>query len=675
MKQLLLITFLIAVSGFYRLNSQDKVHFTAEHLWKMERAGAPAVSPDGKYSLFTLTTFDVEKNESATFIYLLDNGSGEQKQLTFTGKESSPFWCPEGKRIGFISRRDDKPGQLYIMESGWGEAKNITELPVHVFAPKWFPDGKRIAFAANILPEYAGDFQNLENLIKEKKEHKVTAKVTENVIYRFWDRWLTDGFFPRLFSVDILTGKITDMMPNTSNYFSMMGGVSYDISPDGKEIAVAMNNTPEPFEYLNYDIFLLATDGSGTMVNITPENIAGDHNPVYSPDGISILYGKQNKAHFYADNIQMVIYDRSLQTHKNITGDIDLSCEQWQWSPDGKTICFHAEYKANKAVFTIPVKGGALNTVFAKGNNSSLQVTGKDNIIFLHDNLNKPADIYKTDFRGKRLTQLTAFNTEILNKLNLGGIENISFKGADSADIQMFIVYPPGFDPAKKYPLVLMIHGGPHGTFGDQWHYRWNAHLFAEPGYVVAMPNFHGSSSFGQAFTESIHGSHADKPFRDIMKATDYMIARGFIDETKMAATGGSYGGYMVSWIAGHTDRYACLVNHAGVYNTHMQFSTDNTAYRQYQYNGTPWENFENLMASNPSMFAKNFKTPMLVIHGERDYRVPVGQGLLVYGIYKRMGLEARLVYYPDENHWILNPQNSIYWYEELHKWLGRYLK
>lgn len=673
MKQSFVFTLILILSFLY-LGAQEKTNFTATQLWQMERIGTPVVSPDGLNSLFTLTKYDIGKNESSTCIYLLNNESSVQKQITFTGKESSPFWNPDGTQIGFISRRDDKPAQIYIMDGGWGEARKLTDMPVGVYSPKWFPCGKKIAFAATIHPDYKGDFQQMDKILKDQKENKLTAKVTENYIYRFWDRWLTDGMFQRLFSIELSTGKVTDLMPETSNYFSMMGGASYDISPDGNEIAFSMNNEPAPFEKVNNDIFILTPDGSGKTTNITFGNIADDSDPVYSPDGRFILYGKQNSPHFYADNVQMVVYDRTTRSHSNLTSTIDLSCEQWQWSTDGKTIWFHAETEAKKGIFSIPASGGKHSLHFDTGNNNSLQLSGKNQVVFTHDNLNKPADVYSLDIKGKNLKQLTFFNKAILDSLNLGKIENITFKGADGAEVQMYLTYPPDFDPSKKYPLVLMIHGGPHSTFGDQWHYRWNSHLFAEPGYVVAMPNFHGSTSFGQAFTVSIHGSHADKPFTDIMKATDYMISRGFIDETKMAATGGSYGGYMVSWIAGHSDRFACLVNHAGVYNTHMQFSTDNTAYREHQYNGTPWENFENLQAANPSMFAANFKTPMLIIHGERDYRVPVGQGLLVYGVYKRKGLDARLVYFPDENHWILQPQNSIYWYKELHEWLKRYL-
>jgi dipeptidyl aminopeptidase/acylaminoacyl peptidase len=652
--------------------------FTAEKMWEMERVGSFDVSPDGKFAVFPVTEYDIEKNTSTTDLFLLNIDDGTTRQLTYTGKEGSPVWSPDGEKIAFVSRRQDGPGQVYIlnMKKG-GEARKITDLPVGVFSVKWFPTGDRIAFAANILPDYDGDFNKLKKLIDEKKESKVSAKVTENTMYRFWDRWLTDGYYPRLFSVDITSKEVTDLMPNTVNYFNMMGGVSYDISPDGKEIAVSMNSTEPPYDNTNYAIFLLPADGSGNLTNITADNPANDIDPVYSPDGNFILYGKQNIYHFYADKVEIVKYNRSNGTFTNLSSDIDLSFSNWIWSRDGKTIYFHAGHNAQNAIFSIPANGGEHTMVFGEGTNGNVSIAGSRglDLIFTHHNLDQPTEIYRIDNRGRNLTQLTRFNDERLADINFGQVEDVTYKGADGVDVQMFIVYPPDFDPNKKYPLVLMIHGGPHGTFGNFWHYRWNAHLFAAPGYVVAMPNFHGSTTFGQDFAISIHGEHANKPFMDIMKGTDYMIERGFIDETRMAATGGSYGGYMVSWIAGHTDRYAALVNHAGVYDLHLQFASDYSGNRGYQYGGTPWENFDILNSQNPSQFAHNFKTPMLVIHGELDYRVPVAHGLLVYGIYKGMGLDARLVYYPDENHWILTPQNSIYWYEELHNWLDRYLK
>ena len=674
LKGILTLFFLWAV--MFSSVAQQEV-FTAEKMWQMERVGNFDISPDGKWAVFPVTEYDIEKNSSTTDLFLLNIENGTTRQLTFTGKEGSPVWSPDGEKIAFVSRRHDGPGQIYILNLKGGEAQKITDLPVGVFSIKWFPAGDRIAFGANILPEYDGDFDKLKELMEEKRNSKVTAKVTENTMYRFWDRWLTDGYYPRLFSVDVNSKSVTDLMPNTINFFNMMGGVSYDISPDGMEIAVSMNSTEPPYDRLNHAIFLLPTDGSGTLRNITAYNEAGDHSPLYSPDGNFILYGKQNIYHFYADKVEMVKYDRNNGSFTNLTSDSDLSCSNWIWSQDGRTIYFHAEHNARNAIFSIPANGGQHTKIFGEGTNGNVSIAGSRgrDLVFTHQNLNQPTEIFRMDNRGRNLTQLTRFNEERLANLNFGEVKDVTYKGADGADVQMFIVYPPDFDPNKKYPLVHMIHGGPHGTFGDFWHYRWNAHLFAAPGYVVAMSNFHGSTSFGQDFAISIHGEHANKPFRDIMKATDFMIERGYIDETRMAATGGSYGGFLVSWIAGHTDRFAALVNHAGVYDLHLQFASDYAGNRGYQYGGTPWENFDILNSQNPSQFAHNFKTPMLVIHGELDYRVPVAHGFLVYGIYKSMGLDARLVYYPDENHWILTPQNSIFWYEELYNWFERYLK
>ncbi|NHB70108.1 S9 family peptidase [Perlabentimonas gracilis] len=649
---------------------------TSEQLWQMKRVGNPVVSPDGKWSLFTVTEYCIDQNSGSTYIYLMDNETAAQKQLTQCGKAGSPVWAPNSTDIAFTSRRANGLAQVYVMPIDGGEARMVTELPVGVFAPKWFPDGKRIAFVANVYPDYNGDFDKLKQMLKESKDSKVSARVTENRIYKYWDRWLTEGMYPRIFSVDVNSKDVTDLMPNSAMFFGMMGGASYDISPDGREIAFSANSTEPPYDQLNADIFILTTDGSGAMENITVENAAGDSNPVYSPDGRSILYGMQNIDHFYADNVQMVIYDRATKNRRNITKEIDISCSDWSWSSDGKTIYFMAEDRAMQSIFSIPSAGGKHKEVYRGGTNTGASLAlGDKYLVFSNNSLNSPAELYRLELRRGNLMKMTTFNDEILAQVKFGDVENVTYMGANEADVQMFIVYPVDFDPNKKYPLVVMIHGGPHGTFGDQWHYRWNSHLFAAPGYVTIMPNFHGSTSFGQDFAMSIHGNHSDKPFEDIMKATDYMVERGFIDESKMAAAGGSYGGYMVSWIAGHTDRYAALVNHAGVYDFYTQFGSDFTSNREIAYGGTPWDKPENMHRHNPAAFAENFKSPMLIIHGEQDFRVPIGHALTVYGVYKGMGLDARMVYYPNENHWILQPQNSIFWYNELHSWFERYLK
>lgn len=672
----ILLPLLLLALAVQPLPAQDKTPITPEMLWQMKRVGNPEVSPDGSHSAFTVTEWSIEANTSATDIYLLNNETAEVRRLTFSGKEGSPVWSPDGTRLAFVSRRHDGPGQIYILPVNGGEAQKLTDLPVGVFSLKWFPDGSRIAFAANILPDYNGDWDKLRDMIKKMRESKVTAKVTENALFRYWDHWLTDGYYPRLFSLDLASKKVTDLMPNTSNFFGLMGGASYDIAPDGRTIALSMNNTQPPYSDTNYDLFLLATDGSGQLTNLTPENVGNDSDPLYSPDGRHILYGRQTIPHFYADRVVMMLYDTRTGTKTPLSEHIDLSCQSWFWAADGRTVYFLAEDHAMQSIFSIPAAGGQHTRLMHSGTNNGAALAGPQRLVFNHHNLNSPAEIYRLDM-GRRggIKKLTSFNDELLAKIDFGRIENVTYTGANNAPVQMFINYPPNYDPTKKYPLVMMIHGGPHSTFGDFWHYRWNSQLFASPGYIVAFPNFHGSTSFGQDFAISIHGEHANKPFEDVMKAADYLIDRGLVDPTKMAAAGGSYGGYLVSWIAGHTDRFAALVNHAGVYDLHLQFASDVSGNRSYQYGGTPWENFDRLNSQNPSQFAHNFKTPMLVIHGELDYRVPVAHAFLVYNIYKGMGLDARLVYFPNENHWILTPQNSIFWYNELFNWFGRYLR
>ncbi len=658
-----------------KLTSESGKIFTPEDMWNIKRVGSPSVSPDGNLIAFTLTQWDIKTNKSTTNIYLYNLTNSELRQFTQGNSDNSPIWSPDGKFIAFTSKRNGETPQLYIIPVDGGEARQVTKLPVGVLTPKWFPDGSKIAFTSNILPEYKGDFEKLEKMIKEKKESKLSAKVTENRIYRYWDRWLTDGFYPRLFSVDIKSEKVVDLMPDINKFFPLFGGADYDISPDGKQIAITLNSTEPPYNDLNYDIYLLDADGSGKISNISSENIGNDFNPRFSKDGKRILYGRQLRPDFYADNIKPIIYDFATKKITEVAPDIDLSFEELQWSLDGNSIYFHAEDRAVRSLFSIQINGKNLKEIIRGGNTGAAKIASNNRLVFVNDNLTNPPELYIIDINGKNLKQLTFFNKELISGIKFGKVENVIYKGANDADIQMYIVYPPDFDEKKKYPLMLMIHGGPHGIFGDAFHFRWNAQLFAAPGYIVAFPNFHGSTSFGLDFALSIHGEHPTKPFIDVMKATDYLISLGFVDEKRIAAAGGSYGGYLVCWIAGHTDRYACLINHAGVYNLMQQFGSDITTYRDKAYGGTPWDGIEIMQKWNPAMFASNFVTPMLIIHGEKDYRVPVNHALEVYGVYKGKGIEARLVYYPDENHWILTPQNSIYWYNEVYDWLERFLK
>jgi dipeptidyl aminopeptidase/acylaminoacyl peptidase len=650
--------------------AQTQRTITARDLWQLKRVGAPVAAPDGSRAVFVVTTYDIDENKGNADLYVLRAGA-EPLQLTASpANDHGPAWSPDSRRIAFVSGRAGDKAQLFVINADGGEARQVTKLPVAVSNAKWFPDGRRVAFIADVPPDFAGDFAALKQQLDERAKNKVSAHVTENRQYRYWDRWLTHGDNPRLFAADVETGKVTDLMPASKRYFDF-DGAEYSIAPNGQEIAISANTTDAPYDSLNFDILLLRTDGSGTVKNITASNSASDFRPIYSPDGRSLVYGEKRDRHFYADRVRIVRYDRAPGQRVVLTEDVDMSPEQWVFSRDGRTLYFHAESRAAKPLYAMPLAGGTVREVYRGGTNDGVAVMS-DRLLVLHQTLSRPPEIYEVAANGSGFRARTQFNDAAMAQLKLGAVEDVTFRAPDGASVQMYVVYPPDFDAAKKWPLVQQIHGGPHGTSGDVFHFRWNAHVFAAPGYVVALPNFRGSTSFGEVYTKSIHGDWAEKPFADVMASTDYLIGKGFIDERRMAATGGSYGGYMVAWIAGGTDRFAALINHAGVSNAQMEWASD--ADFLHAIGGSLWDKPEVMQRNNPILRAANFKTPMLIMHGGRDYRVPSDQALELYGVYKARGLDARLVFYPDENHWILSPQNSLHWYGEFLGWLERYI-
>ncbi len=677
LKKLLIIGFIIIINLNFSLAQISKKPLTPQDLWNLKRVSALTVSRDGKFSAFTVTSYNIEENKGVSNIYILDNQSGYIQQLT-TAKamDGSPAWSPDGKSIAFVSKREGDYSQLYVISISGGEAVKIADMPLGVSNPKWFPDGKRIAFAANIIPELANNLDSMKKVIEQKKKSKVTAKVSEDRLIRYWDRWLTDGNYPRLFMIDLETKKIIDLLPNWKNYFDLMEGADFDISPDGKEIAFAANSTDSPYDSLNMDIFIVPTDGSGKLVNITKENIASDFGPRYSNNGKYLIYGMQKIRDFYADKVRLIKYDRNSGTKIQITDEsYDRSPEQWKLSFDDKTIIFAVEDRAKKSIFRIDIDGKNLKEIVRMGTSNLPHPLKGGKVVFLNQSFMYPNEVFIASMDGKNVKKLSSFNDSLLSQIAMAKAKEYYFKGADDDSVQMYVLFPPNFDESKKWPLLQIIHGGPHSISGDDFHFRWNPQLFAAPGYIVALVNFHGSTSFGQYFADCINGAHPEKPFEDIMKATDYLINLGFVDEKRMAAAGGSYGGYLVSWIAGHTDRFAALINHAGVYNLMAQFASDVTYGRDRSYGGSPWYNKQSVQKWSPAEYAENFKTPMLVIHGEKDYRVPVNHALECYGVLKGKGIPARLVYFVDENHWILTPQNSIYWYKEFYDWLKRFIK
>ncbi|HEX7078553.1 MAG TPA: S9 family peptidase [Candidatus Eisenbacteria bacterium] len=651
---------------------------TAEDLWAVRRVGAPAPSPDGRSLVVPVTTYDMEQNRGRARLWLVPQ-SGEPRPLTAEDATCGDVsYAPDGKRLLFTRSHGEEKAQVHALSLEGGESERLTDMPLGVFDPRWLPDGRRLVFGTYLLAE-APTPDGTRELVERRAKDPVKTHVTEDRVYRYWDRWLTGGERPHLFLLDLETRALTDLTPGGTGWFDFMEpSGQYDIAPDGSEIAFGANSSAPPHHRLRWAIYTVPTSGKEPPRCLTPEGTpagfaADASRPRYAPDGSALVYGAQKDPYFYADRVRLVRYDRAKATHSLVAESWDRSPAAWEFAPDG-TLILECEDQARVKLYALRNGDGTPHVIQERGTVSGLTAGRDGRLYYTVQTLSAPAEVFSCATNGGDERRHTDLNRDLLSQLALGEVRETIFEGADGDPVQMYVVLPPGFDPAKKYPLVHVIHGGPHATAGDNFHFRWNPHLFAANGYVAATVNFHGSTSWGQEFAACIQGGHGDKPFTDIMKATDALIEAGFVDESRLAATGGSYGGYLVCWIAGQTDRFRCLVNHAGVFDLLAEYGSDVTQGRHQAYGGEPWERLEAIDRWNPARFARGFTTPMLVIHGERDYRVPHNQALAVYNIYKAKQVEARLVFFPDENHWVLKPRNSIVWNREVREWLARHL-
>jgi dipeptidyl aminopeptidase/acylaminoacyl peptidase len=679
----LFIAFLFALApGALHAQAVSKRLVTPQDLWAMKRLSGVELSPDGRTAAVVVQEWSVEKNKATSNIWLVPVAGGEPRRLTTAqAGDGAPVWSPDGTRIAFVSKRgEDQTAALYVIRTDGGEAEKVLELPMGLSNAQWMPDGQRMVVATTCIPRLVKDWGKddlaaMEKELKRRKEAKVTAKVSEHRTFRYWDHWVTDTVANRLLLVHTTTKELKDLMPTWDRPFHLSGTVDYDLSPDGRLLAMSINTTtPQQRTFPNSDVYLLPTDGSGTLRNITAENTADDGSPAFAADGHTIVFARSTVPYTCGEV-------RKLWRHELVTGHntplsaaYDMAFENVEPAMDG-TLWMVAEDKGVVPIYRMKADGTGLTAVYTQGTNSALRVQGKS-VVFLNDNTSRPNELFALDPKSGAVRQLTHFNQALVDQLDLGRMESYWFEGAAGDKVQGWVILPPGFDAGKSYPLVQLMHGGPHTMVRDSWSYRWNPHVFAATGCVVTWVNRHGSTGFGQAFAQSILNEWGVKPLDDILRSTDHLLARyPNVDAKRVAAAGGSYGGYMAAWAAGNTDRFACLINHAGVNDFITQFGADVTSYGFTQVlGGTPWENTEAMQRNNPTTYAKNFKTPMLIVHGELDYRVPYVNGTALYAILQAMGVPSRLVIYPNENHWILSPQNAIHWNWEVQSWLQRYI-
>lgn len=657
--------------------------FTANDLINMRRVGDPQISPDGKWVAYTMGVVNKADNRTLTQIYVMPVGGGAGKQLTNEKSSSStPRWSPDGKHIAF-----SHGGQIWTMEDDGDDRKQVTKISTGAGNPVWSPDGKWIAFNSDVYPECNSDACN-EAEDQKVDNSKVKAIVTERLLYRHWVEW-RHRKRTHVFVVSAKGGVANDVTQGDwdSPPYGASTGVDYAFSPDSKEIAYLRNPDKVEATSTNSDVYIKSLSGSGEAKNITVNNKGYDAGPVYTPDGKYILFRSQATATFEADRWRIMRYNRQTGETVELTRGFDQQADDITVTSDSKTIYFTAGERGLAPIFTVPVEpdfrlriATHVKKVLSGGFFSNVNVSNDGRtLVFLQSSIAMPADVFRANSDGSGLTAMTRANAAALDNFGLQKAEDMDWKGAMQSNIHGFIVKPARFDASKKYPMIVLIHGGPQSAFNNNWGYRWNPQIFANAGYVVFMPNPRGSTGYGQKFVNDVSADWGGKAYIDIMNGVAEMVKKPYIDKTRVGAAGASYGGYMVDWILGHnTDprvKFKALVSHAGVYNLEsMATATEELWFVNWEFKGMPWENPVNYQKWSPNKFVKNFNTPTLVTAGELDYRVPVDQSLQLYTALQLKKVDSKLIVFPDEGHWILKPQNSEFWYTNVIDWFGKYL-
>jgi dipeptidyl aminopeptidase/acylaminoacyl peptidase len=726
MRRFLVLLLLLAPAA-----AQTKHPFTFEDMMALKRVAEPVPSPDGKWVIFSVTDVDLAANTKTPHVWIVPTNGGtaapgrlgeqssppsDARMIIANQDADRPRWAPDGKRFLFVSTKDGG-AQVWIgefdSEKGTVPAtRRLTSIATEAGGALWSPDGKSILFVSDVYPECDGAPADEEacnaKKLDDAAKSKVKALVFTRLLYRHWNGY-KEGKRTHLFVVPAEGGTPRDLTPGDydSPVFSLGGQDNYAFSPDGQEICYTSNHDKVEATSTNNDLWIVPV-GGGVAKNITADNPASDSTPLYSPDGRYIAYRAQARPGYEADRFRLMLYDRKTEEKKSLTENLDRWVGTTAWAPDSQSVFFGAEDSGESWIYEVKVidhyAGTApfWNSGPLSGFNDDL-VLARDGktISFTRMSLERPIELYAWNFiletpctirepkihdkgnpqpgdcKFHKPEPLTHLNDAVLSQVAMSPIEPFWFEGSEKAKVQGFLVKPPNFDVNKKYPLKFLIHGGPQGAWGDDWTYRWNAELFAANGYVVVMINPRGSTGYGQKFIDDINCDWGGRVFEDLMKGLDYAEQHyPFIDKDRECALGASYGGYMVNWILGHTNRFKCLVSHDGTFNTESAWgTTEELWFNEWEFKGTPWESRDLYRKWSPHLSATNFKTPTLVVHSQRDYRLDVSEGLQLFTTLQRMNVPSKMLYFPDEGHWVLKPQNSQLWYKTVNDWVDQWLK
>ncbi len=693
---LLAVAVLAGASPAVHAQTPGKRPVTFDDLMAVKRVGEPIPSPDGKWVVYDAVDVNLDANTKRSHLWIVSAEGGESRRLNpgSENDESRPRFSPDGQRLIFTSKATD-PSQVWIVRFDpaagalQGTARQLTALSTGADGAIWSPDGRNVVFVSTVYPDAKDDAANKAR-DEALKNSKVKAQIFTHLFYRHWNAF-TENKRSHLFIVGDDEGAAPplDLTPGDHDVppFSLGGQDMYAVSPDGRELAYTSNIDEVEATSTNNEIFLVPTTGG------TPKKIStspgSDSTPIYSTNGKWLAWRSQARAGFESDKFALMVYDRQTGQLRDATAKFDRSVESITWLHDEPALMFTAEDHGEAPIYVRIVADDAADEgpVLVKrlhADDLAVSPVGK-RLFFSRSSVSSPGEIYCLDgsnwspddgVDALPVKQITHVNDALLTGLDLPPLEPFTFKGADDADVQGFLLKPPGFDPGRKYPVKFLIHGGPQGAWGDSWSFRWNPELFAATGgYVVVMVNPHGSSGYGQAFTDEVSGDWGGKPYDDLMKGLDYAEEHyPFIDKNREAALGASYGGYMINWILGHTDRFRCLVSHDGMFDSVAAYGqTEELWFNEWEYKGTPWDNPETYAKWSPNLFAKNFKTPTLVVHGQLDYRLDVSQGFELFTTLQRLKVPSEMLYFPDEGHWVLKPQNSRLWNQTVNAWVDKW--